>query len=152
MHPKFISHLVNVTSIILGLIFIYAGCIKFTSPDLFLKDIESYRLFPYHANYIAAYLLPPLEIVVGVGIMIPVLRKESALIIGILNIVFILALCSAWYRGLDITCGCFGKSEIAANYPLLIVRDVLFLLMAIIVFWCRPRVGEISETYSEPEA
>jgi uncharacterized membrane protein YkgB len=47
--------------------------------------------------------------------------------------VFIVAIVSAWARGLDIDCGCFGKGNISSNYTWLLVRDLLMLASAVYV-------------------
>ena len=114
----------------IGLAFIYAGAIKLISPGVFLTDIESYRLVPYTFAVAASLWLPPLELICGLGVLIPRLRLESAIVIGGLMAVFSIALISAWARGLDISCGCFGRSEVEANYPLLLARDALILFAA----------------------
>lgn len=110
-----------------GVVFIYAGVIKLMSPELFLVDIESYRLVPYQVAVMVSLWLPPLEVICGLGMMIPKFRAESSSIIVLMTGAFIVALASAWARGLDISCGCFGKSEVAVNYPLLIARDLLII-------------------------
>lgn len=117
-----------VFSLILAAVFIYAGVVKMLRPDLLLTDIQSYDLVPYRIAYLGALLLPPIEIVTGIGLLFRPLRKESAVILLLLMIVFIAALISAWTRGLDISCGCFGKSDTAANYPWLIMRDIALIL------------------------
>ena len=89
--------------------------------------------------YWAAYFLPALELVCGVGVLIPKLRKEAAFLIVVMMLVFIVAIISAWVRGLDISCGCFGGSEATANYPWLIFRDIVFMaLCAPLIFEGKP--------------
>jgi len=119
--------------LILAGVFIYAGSIKMSRPDLLLLDIQSYDLVSYRIAYMGALLLPSLEIVTGLGLLIRSIRKESSLILISIMLVFIAALLSAWSRGLDISCGCFGQSEIKANYPLLVARDVALILSLSIV-------------------
>jgi len=110
---------------VLGALFIYAGALKFWRPDLLLADIESYHLLPYRLAYLWSYFLPALEIVGGVALYHHAWRKVAAGLLLALCVIFILALLSAWARGLDISCGCFGGAETKANYPVLIGRDLL---------------------------
>jgi hypothetical protein len=49
--------------------------------------------------------------------------------------VFIAALASAWSRGLDISCGCFGRENATADFPLLLARDGALLLAALAIAW-----------------
>lgn len=114
-----------IARLILAGLFIYAGTIKLIQPDTFLSDIESYRMMPYALAWLTAFYLPPLEIVFGLGLLLPKFRKPSAYLLLLLTVVFILAITAAWLRGLDISCGCFGSSEEPANYLWLIVRDLL---------------------------
>ena len=113
--------------IIIGGLFIYAGAIKALNPEAFAVDIESYRLLPSWMVYLLALYLPFLELVCG-GLLIfdkfslPVLTILTALMVA-----FTIAIVSAWMRGLDISCGCFGKSSVETNYPWLISRDLLIL-------------------------
>ena len=108
-------------------VYLYAGVIKLLHPEALLVDIRSYDLLPYRLAYLGAFFLPALEVVAGLGILLGRFRRESALILLVLTAVFIAALASAWMRGLDISCGCFGKSEVEADYPFLIGRDLLIL-------------------------
>ena len=52
-----------------------------------------------------------------------------------LLVVFLAAVGSAWARGLQIDCGCFGNGgQVAAGetaYPLEVLRDVALLLVAL---------------------
>jgi hypothetical protein len=61
---------------------------------------------------------------------------------GVLMVVFIIGIGSAWARGLSIDCGCFGKGgSIAASqtqYPQEIARDVGLLACAVWLM-VRPR-------------
>jgi len=133
-------------TLILSGLFIYAGVIKMLRPDLLLVDIQSYDLVPYLVAYLGALLLPPLQIVTGLGLLVRSLRKVSATILLLLMLVFIAALISAWSRGLDISCGCFGKSETAANYPLLVVRDLTLIFgLSAVLFLERRKVSDLSE-------
>ena len=60
----------------------------------------------------------------------------AALALVIMNVVFLSALSIAWARGLDISCGCFGKEEhhIQTHFPQLFLRDAALLAAAITLF------------------
>lgn len=115
---------VAVRFIVAGL-FVYAGAIKLAQPDTFLGDIESYRMMPYRLAWLVAFYLPPLEILCGLGLFWSKIRQASAVIMIGLMLVFMAAISVAWFRGLDITCGCFGSSKGETNYLWLIIRDLL---------------------------
>lgn len=108
---------------LIACVFIYAGLRKGLRPDLFLVDIESYHLVPYRLAYLAAYGLPALEVVAGLALLYRPYRRTGAWVLLGLTVIFMVALTQAWGRGLDISCGCFGKAETGANYPWLLSRD-----------------------------
>lgn len=113
------------TRAVLAGLFIYAGVIKLINPDLFLSDIESYRLVPYSLAWLTAFYLPPLEILCGLGLVVPKLCRSASVILLGLIVVFLVAILSAWGRGLNISCGCFGATSEAPNYVWLVGRDLL---------------------------
>lgn len=128
----------------LGALFIYAGAIKIPDPAALLADVEGYRLVSHRVAWVAALLLPPLEVLCGAGLWIPPWRRTSALLLGFLMAVFTAALLAAWARGLDIHCGCFGSAdeETASNLLLLAVRDLAILGGLGFVWWSAGRQGE----------
>ena len=70
----------------------------------------------------------------------------AALVLVIVLVVFIAAVGSAWARGLQIDCGCFGNGgQVAAgetSYPAEILRDVALLLVALaLARWPRSRLA-----------
>jgi hypothetical protein len=84
---------------------------------------------------IMAILLPWLELVCGVLIIVGVFVRGSALLIGAMLAVFIVALSSAILRGLDISCGCFtleGGRGIAGKT---LVEDILLMICVGIAFF-----------------
>ena len=139
-------------SVIIAGVFCYAGVIKLLHPDLLLQDIQSYNLVSYRVAYLGAYYLPALEIVAGLGLLLRSFRMQSAILLGLLNVVFIIALASAWIRGLDISCGCFGKSEIEVNYPWFIGRDTLLLAACVLIVRQHNRTQACCDASSSAEA
>ena len=139
-----------IVRVVLAGLFVYAGVIKLIQPGTFLSDIESYRMMPYSLAWLVAFYLPPLEIICGLGLLVPKLCKPSALILLLLMIVFIIAITVAWARGLDISCGCFGGAGEKANYLWLIIRDILFIVALV---FCLKRFNlQQHTTQNLPEA
>lgn len=113
----------------LGALFVYAGAIKIANPGDLLVDIENYRLVSYPIAWVLALFLPPFEIACGLALCVPSWRTTAAPVLFGLMVFFLGALLSAWGRGLDIHCGCFGKSDPAqaSNTGLLVLRDLAIL-------------------------
>lgn len=130
-------------SVVLGIgfggVWIWAGVLKARAPALFLMDVRSFQMLGDPWAAWLALCLPWLEIFCGICVVI---RRfyfgAMAILTGLLGI-FLFAIISAQQRGLDITCGCFGKSENETHYAELITRDVGLLVVAFILmgaaFW-----------------
>ncbi|MGH8020645.1 MAG: MauE/DoxX family redox-associated membrane protein [Opitutaceae bacterium] len=113
---------------IVGALLIYAGGLKAGAPGSLIRDIWNYRLIPDDAAYWLAAGLPCLEIVAGLALITGLQTRGAHLLAASLLIAFIAALASAWIRGLDIACGCFGTASAAhTNYPLLVGRNLALL-------------------------
>lgn len=125
---------------ILGAIFIYASWDKILHPAEFAKSITNYQLLPQFAVNPLALLLPWIELIGGICLIIGWQKLGAVFIIGGLLIVFMAALAAAWYRGVDIGCGCFSTSQQATSDLLMdLLRDGVLMLMAI-GLWIRFRV------------
>ncbi len=128
--------------LVLGGVFVYAGVVKIYDPAGFLADIESYRLLPYFAAVATALYLPWLEVVAGAALWIRRAYRGSLAILLVLTFLFGVFITSAWIRGLDISCGCFGVTDTSeANYPWLLTRDVLILLGLACLVWFEQVTG-----------
>src|SRR3546814_19523143 len=81
-------------------------------------------------------------IVIGAFLGVVRFTLWSALLSGLLFLVFIIGIASAWQRGLQIDCGCFGGggqiADATSKYPLEIARDVGLLAASALLVW-RPR-------------
>ena len=108
-------------------VFLYAGAMKVADPAQFAADVENFRLLPYAASCAVAVYLPWLEILAALALAFGIWRAGAALLLAAMLVVFLIALSSAWARGLDITCGCFGHTLNKSNYPLSMLFDVALL-------------------------
>jgi uncharacterized membrane protein YphA (DoxX/SURF4 family) len=106
----------------------------------FTVAIQHYKLLPSPdlAVLLAVYL-PWLEVTAALALFVRRLAVGAATALAGLSVVFLVALGSAQARSLDISCGCFGKAEAAADYPALIARDALLLLAAILLIARAPK-------------
>ncbi len=127
---KFFSnkYLLFAIRIILGSLFIYSAIIKIINIDFFVKSLYNYKLLPEESLNYAALFITWLELIVGLLIFTGIYIKESALIGGILTLLFIGAVSAALARGLDIECGCFGTKDGSRVGTLKILEDIFILL------------------------
>lgn len=99
--------LVTVLRVALGAVFVMAAIPKLADPSGFAKTISNYHLLPVPAERLLALALPPLELLVGVGLIAGVFHAGASLLAFGLMLVFTIAIGTALGRGLDISCGCF---------------------------------------------
>jgi len=119
---------------VLGGIFGYAAVLKIFDPSAFATDIGHYHLLPYPLTLGLALYLPWVELVCAVGLLCRWRERGALLLIALLCGMFFVALASAWFRGLDINCGCFGRSSVASDLPLAVARSLALGLLALFLF------------------
>ena len=93
-----------------GAVFIYAGFLKARDPQLFLMHIRAFRMLPDPYAAWLALFLPWLEIFNGLAVIMGCMRQGALLLLNVCLVTFIIVLLTAWLRGLDIECGCFGDT------------------------------------------
>jgi len=128
MSRNMMGMLVLVCRLVVGVVFIFASLDKLQNPDAFALVIHHYRLVPYSLLHPFAMLLPMLELIVGLALVLGVRQRGAALLSILMNLMFIAALSSALYRGLDISCGCFHTDGGHGVGLTLLWRDALLLL------------------------
>lgn len=117
--------------VVLSAVFLWAGWAKIYDPAAFVREVENYRLIGGLLARLTAVYLPWLEVLMGLALWMPNLRRGAAWLALWLMLAFTVALGLAWWRGLDISCGCFGSAAPgASNLPLLMVRDLLLAAAA----------------------
>ncbi len=106
---KTLQYLTLVSRLVLGMIFALAGLAKLGLPFAMAESIRAYEmgLPPFLVDFMAN-VLPPLELGVGIWLLLGLFTRFSAAITAVLMVVFTIAVTQAWARGLDINCGCFG--------------------------------------------
>ncbi len=118
--------------VIVGGVFICAGVLKAIDPAHFAKDVDNYRILPFVGSAAVALYLPWVEIIAGAALAMGVWHRGASLVIGGMLVTFFIAISSAWARGLDITCGCFGHTTGKSSYPLALLIDAaLFATLCI---------------------
>ncbi|PKK13880.1 MAG: DoxX family protein [Thermomonospora sp. CIF 1] len=111
----------------------WAGLAKATEPPALQElAVESYQLLPEGLITPVGVGLPILEIVLAALLLAGFATRFSGALSGLLMVVFIVGIASAWARGLKIDCGCFGGGGQIDDPPYLgeIMRDLGFLALA----------------------
>jgi uncharacterized membrane protein YphA (DoxX/SURF4 family) len=121
--------------LLLGGVLVVAGALKVPDPAAAMRAVRAYRLLAEALVGPVAFGLPVIEIAVGLALLAGVFVRTAALATAGLVVVFLAAVGSAWARGLQIDCGCFGGGgQVAAGrtaYPAEVARDVGLLVVAL---------------------
>ena len=145
MNQFYKGPIILVCRIVLGGIFIYASLDKIAHPAEFAKAIGNYHVLPFGLENLLALTLPWLELLAGVALITGVMVDGAAIMVIIMNIVFIFAISQALARGISIECGCFSvTTEGGDNIGLqTIIRDIGYLIMGFIVLYRRDNLFEL---------
>lgn len=130
---KLVNCIVLLVRLVLVTAFLLAAIPKIQDPVAFAGSVESYQIITGLAVLWVALVLPWLELVIGLGLLIPKIRRASSLLIILLLIIFVGLHVSAWVRGLDISCGCYATESVSSNYFFLISRNCALLIAAVFV-------------------
>jgi hypothetical protein len=112
---------------VLALYFGLSGAAKAWDPRLFQDYVLAFDLAPIWAAGLLSAYLPALELVLAAGCCFRRWRRSALWhITGLLGL-FLIALTSVWWRGLDIDCGCFNDW---IHYPVEVGIAIDCLLLA----------------------
>jgi uncharacterized membrane protein YphA (DoxX/SURF4 family) len=139
--------------LVLAGVFLYAGAMKAMDPGLFLLDVRSFQILRDPWAAMLALGLPWLEIAAALALALGGWARGALLVMAGMLVAFGIALGSAWSRGLDVTCGCFGAGENHTDFVEVIARDAVLLAMVGFVAWAQPRVrrrARITAATAEP--
>jgi len=100
-----------------------------------VRAVRAYDLLPEALVTAVGYGLPFLELALGTLLLLGVAVRLAAGLSAGLLVLFLVGIASAWARGLQIDCGCFGGGgQIAAadtRYPQEVARDAALLAAAL---------------------
>jgi uncharacterized membrane protein YphA (DoxX/SURF4 family) len=125
--------------LVVGGVWIVAGALKVTDPAGSVRAVRAYDLLPESVVPAVGHLLPMAEILLGTTLVLGLLTRVGGVLSSLLFVAFIVGISSAWARGLQIDCGCFGggglDTEATSKYPWEIARDVGLLLGSLWLVW-----------------
>ena len=116
--------------VVLGSLFVYAGVVKALEPIDFAQAIRNYDLVGQSLSFIAAMILPWLEILAGAFLFAGIWKRGAAFVISGLLIFFIVLTVATMIRGLDVDCGCFGAIDRKAGLGV-ILEDLAMLYLGL---------------------
>jgi len=117
----------------LGYTFITAGIDKLPHHDTTELAVRAYQLLPW--QWVSAYAtaLPIAELLLGILLVLGILTRSVAVLLALGLCSFLVGITSAWARGLNIDCGCFGGGGATTDPHYLehVLRDVGYLAIAV---------------------
>ena len=135
--------LLMIGRILLAAILIYAGIEKMQPQPgmpwnlhsinlsllMFSWVVDSYKILPSGVVTLFSQILPPFEIILGFWLLSGIALRLSSVVSVLLMCMFVIALGSAYERGLGINCGCFGAGvQVSVKTELLRVAGLLLPL------------------------
>ncbi len=127
--------------LVVGGVWLVAGVAKLPDPAASIEAVRAYELLPASLVEPVGYALPALEVVLGLALVLGVMTRGAGVLSAVLFVAFVVGISSAWARGLEINCGCFGDGgpakDAASAYPLEIARDVGLLAASLFLVWLR---------------
>ncbi|MEJ3747233.1 MauE/DoxX family redox-associated membrane protein [Actinomycetes bacterium KLBMP 9797] len=137
------------TAVRLGLaaVWLVAGGTKVGDLAASGRAVNAYDVMPYELAKVIGAALPFVEIGLGLLLLAGLATRVAAGVSATLLAVFIAGITSAWARGLQIDCGCFGSGgQLAAgqspSYGPEILRDLGFLALAgFLLIWPLTRLS-----------
>jgi putative oxidoreductase len=135
------QYLALVLRVCVGGFFVYASMSKIPYPAQFAEAVANYSLVPYWALNLGAVILPWLELLSGLFLIIGFMSRASAIIIGLMLIMFDAMVLINMYWGAPITCGCYdtvgepiGWRKIIENAIMLIFTIQIYYFDRLLIF------------------
>jgi uncharacterized membrane protein YphA (DoxX/SURF4 family) len=105
-----------VTSWAVGIIFLNSGLQKIFLPYKFLAIVYGYELTTPLQGYSVAFVVPWLELTLGVILISGRLRLAAWLLVVIMLAIFVCVRLQVLWSGLVVQCGCYGLSDEVVNW------------------------------------
>ncbi|MBI5762499.1 MAG: DoxX family protein [Planctomycetes bacterium] len=134
-------------------VFLYASLEKIWEPRQFAMDVTNFRILPDAYANLVAIILPWWELAAAIALLIPATRRAGAWVISGMLVMFIGAVAyAALYKGLHISCGCFGKDGSTAAGWKTIGLDAFLLVVTFLSVRLMPEASERQPVETFPAA
>jgi len=123
----------------LGGVLLAAGGLKIGNLQKSAMSVRAYELLPVGLANFLGYVLPWIEIGMGLLLIVGVWVSILGLLGAVTMFAFVVAIAQAWARGLSIDCGCFGGGGQVdpedTKYLSSILRDIGFMLLGVYLYY-----------------
>ena len=144
INARFQPYITLLARLLLGGVLLVAGGLKVTKPTDSANAVAAYKLLPTNVAHLFGYALPWFEVALGILLIAGILLRPAAIAGGLIMLLFIAAIASAWARGLLLDCGCFGgggeidpslADQVHRTYFIEIMRDLGLALTALYLYF-----------------
>jgi putative oxidoreductase len=126
---------ITLLRVALGVVFVSVSIGKIADASAFAASISGYRIVTGDMALLAGTILPWVELLCGCGLIFGLFVRGSSFLVLIMVTVFTIAVISALWRGLDISCGCYRQDPGAARIGWWKVgENSVFILVSLLVF------------------
>jgi putative oxidoreductase len=112
-------------------IFLWAAVPKIMDPIGFAMDVANYQVLPQVLVNLTAITLPWIEAFAALALLSGFAVDGAVLLVTLQLVAFIGMLAQAWFRDLDIDCGCFGHGKGGRSVAKALIEDWAFLAVAV---------------------
>ena len=128
-----------IARLVLGGVLLAAGGLKIGNLQKSAMSVRAYELLPVGLANFLGYVLPWVEIGMGLLLIVGVAVSIVGLLGALTMFAFVIAIAQAWARGLSIDCGCFGGGGQVdpeeTKYLSTILRDIGFLILGVYLYY-----------------
>jgi uncharacterized membrane protein YphA (DoxX/SURF4 family) len=136
--------------VLLGGFFVFASLDKIWNPAAFARIVYQWQVAGPVPSNLVAVTLPWVELFAGLLLVLGAWRRESALVMALLLVVFLVAAASVMVRGIDVeNCGCVSvaKAETTSSWLpawtkgvgwFLVSRNLVLLGIALAIAFAPP--------------
>lgn len=115
----------RVLRVITGFVFLLSGIIKVSDLAGFAHSIDGFALLPRFLLIPAALCITGLEAGCGMCLITGIARSVAATCLGVLTLIFSVAIAINLLRENLVPCGCFGLFAMEIIGPSMLLRDIL---------------------------
>lgn len=118
-----------------GFMLVFASIDKMMHPIAFAGAVENYRVIGETLAVFVAVWIPYLEILVGLLLISGIWLNAAVLWNGCLMTIFFVMVLQAYFRHLDIACGCFSVGEEGNIHWWKLIENFCLMVAGYFLIW-----------------
>jgi putative oxidoreductase len=121
----------TVIAIVLAGVLLLSAFAHLLNPYFFMDSIFGYRITSTELTLATAVVLPFIQIGIGMTLLNSANLREGLILSLLLMLFFVILQSSAWIRGINTSCGCFGGSGSSIGWKSMLFSGGCSLLSAL---------------------